>query len=82
MDITARFRKPMWRQPCGFKSHTILQYVVGSSMVEYRIVAPVVAGSIPVPPPKFEHVSEWSKEADCNPVVRWFESNRALHMVK
>ena len=47
-------------------------------MAERRIVAPAVAGSIPVLPPNYEHVSEWPKEAGCNPVIRWFESSRAL----
>ena len=47
-------------------------------MVKHRIVAPANAGSSPVGPPKYEHVSEWPKEADCNPVIRWFESSRAL----
>lgn len=47
-------------------------------MVEHRIVAPARAGSSPVDPPKYEHVSERPKEADCKPVIRWFESSRAL----
>ena len=51
-------------------------------MVEHRIVAPACAGSSPVDPPKYEHVSERPKEADCNPVIRWFESSRALQCGK
>ena len=42
-------------------------------------MAPACAGSSPVDPPNYEHVSERPKEAGCNPVVRWFESSRALH---
>ena len=41
-------------------------------------MAPAHAGSSPVDPPNYEHVSQWSKEAGCNPVARWFESSRAL----
>ena len=41
-------------------------------------MVPVYAGSNPVDPPKYEHVSEWPKDADCKPVTRWFESSRAL----
>lgn len=62
----------------GFKSRGDHQYVVGSSMAERRIVVPDAAGSIPVHPPRYEHVSEWPKDADCKPVTRWFESSRAL----
>ena len=40
------------------------------------------AGSSPVAPHRYEHVSERPKEADCNPVVRWFESSRVLHFGK
>ena len=52
--------------------------MVGSLMVEQRIVIPSDAGSTPVLPPNYEHVSERPKEAGCNPVARWFESSRAL----
>ena len=45
-------------------------------------MAPAHAGSSPVGPPRYEHVSERPKEADCNPVVRWFESSRALQYGK
>ncbi len=31
---------------------------------------------------QYEHVSERPKEADCNPVIRWFESSRALQFGK
>ncbi len=51
-------------------------------MVEHQIVAPAHAGSSPVGPPRYEHVSERPKEADCNPVIRWFESSRALQYGK
>ena len=60
----------------------ITSYVVGSSMAERRVVIPDAAGSIPVLPPRYEHVSEWPKEADCKPVTRWFESSRALQYGK
>ena len=52
--------------------------VVGSLMVGQRIVIPSGAGSNPVLPPNYEHVSEWPKDAGCNPVIRWFESGRVL----
>ena len=42
-------------------------------------MAPACAGSNPAGSPNYEHVSKWPKEAGCNPVVRWFESSRALH---
>ena len=45
-------------------------------------MAPAHAGSSPVGPPRYEHVSERPKEADCNPVIRWFESSRALQYGK
>ena len=45
-------------------------------------MVPVYAGSNPVDPPKYEHVSEWPKDADCKPVTRWFESSRALQCGK
>ena len=45
-------------------------------------MAPACAGSNPVLPPIYEHVSQRPKEAGCNPVVRWFESSRALHYGK
>ena len=45
-------------------------------------MAPAVAGSSPVRPPNYEHVSERSKEAGCNPVIRWFKSSRALQYGK
>ena len=60
----------------------ITKYVVGSLMVEQRIVIPSGAGSNPVLPPNYEHVSEWPKDAGCNPVIRWFESSRALQYGK
>ena len=67
----------------GFKSRGDHQCYVGRSlMVKHRIVAPVNAGSSPVDPPSYEHVSQWSKEAGCNPVVRRFESSRALQYGK
>lgn len=43
---------------------------------------PAYAGSSPVDPTIYEHVSERSKEAGCNPVIRWFESSRALQYGK
>ena len=49
---------------------------------EHRIVAPACAGSNPAGSPNYEHVSKWPKEAGCNPVVRWFESSRALQYGK
>ena len=49
-----------------------------AQLAEHRVVVPAVAGSSPVRPPNHEHVSEWPKEAGCNPVSRWFESGRAL----
>ena len=33
-------------------------------------------------PSTHEHVSERPKEAGCNPVIRWFESSRALQYGK
>lgn len=51
-------------------------------MVKHRIVAPDNAGSSPVDPPSYEHVSERPMGAGCNPVIRWFESSRALQFGK
>ena len=45
-------------------------------------MVPACSGSNPVLPPNYEHVSEWLMEADCNPVIRWFESGRALQYGK
>ena len=45
-------------------------------------MAPACAGSNPAGSPNYQHVSKWSKEAGCNPVVRWFESSRALQRGK
>ena len=45
-------------------------------------MAPACAGSNPAGSPNYEHVSKWPKEAGCNPVVRWFESSRALQYGK
>ena len=39
-------------------------------------------GSSPAGITNYEHVSERPKEAGCNPVVRWFESSRALQYGK
>ena len=56
----------------------ITNYGDHSLTEEHRIVAPACAGSNPAGSPNYEHVSKWPKEAGCNPVVRWFESSRAL----
>ena len=58
------------------------KYGDNSLTEEHRIVAPACAGSNPAGSPNYEHVSKWPKEAGCNPVVRWFESSRALQYGK
>ena len=87
---SAPIRSPllMGRKPdshsgnAGFNSRGDHQYVVGSLTAEQRIVVPSCAGSSPVLPPIYEHVSERPKGADCKPVIRRFESGRALHFFR
>ena len=50
-------------------------------MVEHRIVAPACAGSSPVGPPRYEHVSQWLG-GGLQLRSRWFESDRALQRGK
>ena len=68
----------------GFKSrrdHQFL-YVGGSSNGRAPECGSGCCGFKSCSSTQCEHVSEWAKEAGCNPVIRWFESSRALQYGK
>jgi hypothetical protein len=62
--------------------HTALKYMVGvAQLVEHRIVAPVVEGSIPFAHPKFSRapVAQLDRAIASGAIGHGFESRRAYH---